>query len=304
MKLKKSAKKTRLFLLKRNGILVAVGAKVVVEPVVVACVTVVVCIVATSNDTAEALAGQGGARVEASVVVVAAGTAAGVAVVVATAVEATTAIVEAASPIVKATAAIVVVVAVAAPAGVAVVAVVEPTTPVVVSVVEPTTSVVEPVVAVVEATSAVVEPVVVAAAVAALVAVDVGGGAGLVGPVLVEPGGALQVGAGAVVVHVAPLSPRLVSRFAVSVDIAVFILEHGVGALAAAVGHPGGGPHPQVRLRHVLLALQYIKNKLFLAFGVEKFFFLVKFLEHLPGFYSEKNKLLSKTRVYDSLEQF
>merc|ERR1712079_647009 len=82
---------------------------------------------------------------------------------------------------------------------------------------------------------------------AALVAVGLGGGAGLEGPELVEPGGGLEVGAGAAVLHVAPHGP-LVRRFAVSVYAAVFVLEGGDVALAAAVGTPGRSPQPNILL--------------------------------------------------------
>jgi len=82
---------------------------------------------------------------------------------------------------------------------------------------------------------------------AALVAVGLGGGAGLKGPELVEPGGSLEVGAGAAVLHVAPLG-TLVRRFAVSVDAAVFVLEGGDVALAAAVGTPGRSAQPNILL--------------------------------------------------------
>merc|ERR1711953_558318 len=82
---------------------------------------------------------------------------------------------------------------------------------------------------------------------AALVAVGLGGGAGLKGPELVEPGGGLEVGAGAAVLHVAPHGP-LVRRFAVSVYAAVFVLEGGDVALAAAVGTPGRGAQPNILL--------------------------------------------------------
>jgi len=97
-------------------------------------------------------------------------------------------------------------------------------------------------------TGVVVIPIIVSAVVsAALVAVGLGGGAGLKGPELIEPGGSLEVGAGAAVLHVAPLR-TLVRRFAVSVDAAVFVLEGGDVALAAAVGTPRRGAQPNILL--------------------------------------------------------